>query len=310
VFKKISLGEIKTIAQFTDIHFGKKLNSVEHNQDCLDFIDWFISKLPENTSHIFFLGDWFENRNSINIHTLNFAHEACIKLNALNIPIIVLVGNHDLYKRSSRDIHSVSIFSEFNNFTIINEPMYDEQNKLALVPFMFNNEYQEMANELVKYKAEVLVGHLEFKQFAVTGYNVLLEHGPDHKLFKRLKLILSGHFHKRQIKDNVIYIGNTFPMDHGDAGDEERGMALLNYSNYKMEFINWDNCPRYVKTSISEISNDEFHPGPKARVKCLMDIPLSYTETMVLKETILEQFNIREFSIIESDLTAPAELGI
>jgi hypothetical protein len=27
---------------FTDIHFGLRHNSAEHNQDCLDFIDWII----------------------------------------------------------------------------------------------------------------------------------------------------------------------------------------------------------------------------------------------------------------------------
>jgi hypothetical protein len=28
-------------ALLTDIHFGKKNNSAIHNQDCVDFIEWF-----------------------------------------------------------------------------------------------------------------------------------------------------------------------------------------------------------------------------------------------------------------------------
>jgi len=31
-------------AVFTDIHFGLKSNSLQHNQDCANFVDWFISE--------------------------------------------------------------------------------------------------------------------------------------------------------------------------------------------------------------------------------------------------------------------------
>ena len=34
----------KKAAVFTDIHFGLKSNSQVHNQDCEDFVDWYISK--------------------------------------------------------------------------------------------------------------------------------------------------------------------------------------------------------------------------------------------------------------------------
>ena len=37
----------KKAAVFTDIHFGLKSNSLQHNQDCLDFVDWFILKAKE-----------------------------------------------------------------------------------------------------------------------------------------------------------------------------------------------------------------------------------------------------------------------
>ena len=34
----------KKAAVFTDIHFGLKSNSIQHNRDCSDFVDWFIEK--------------------------------------------------------------------------------------------------------------------------------------------------------------------------------------------------------------------------------------------------------------------------
>ena len=34
----------KKAAVFTDIHFGLKGNSKVHNDDCEDFVDWFIEQ--------------------------------------------------------------------------------------------------------------------------------------------------------------------------------------------------------------------------------------------------------------------------
>jgi DNA repair exonuclease SbcCD nuclease subunit len=72
----------KKAAVFTDIHFGLKSNSLQHNQDCLDFVEWFISKAKEEGCETcLFLGDWNHHRASINMHTLQFGLRALEKLN-------------------------------------------------------------------------------------------------------------------------------------------------------------------------------------------------------------------------------------
>ena len=38
----------KKVAVFTDIHFGLKSNSKVHNDDCEEFIDWYIEQAKEN----------------------------------------------------------------------------------------------------------------------------------------------------------------------------------------------------------------------------------------------------------------------
>ena len=48
----------KKVAAFTDIHFGLKSNSSTHNQDCLDFVDWYIAKAKEEGCDTgIFMGD-------------------------------------------------------------------------------------------------------------------------------------------------------------------------------------------------------------------------------------------------------------
>ena len=84
----------KKVAMFTDIHFGKKNNSVQHNQDCLDFVTWFCKNVRAegDVTHVMFLGDWFENRNSVNVMTMTYAHDALRMLNDLGLPIYIIIG--------------------------------------------------------------------------------------------------------------------------------------------------------------------------------------------------------------------------
>jgi DNA repair exonuclease SbcCD nuclease subunit len=53
----------KKAACFTDIHWGLKNNAKQHNEDCLDFVDWFIADAKERDCETcIFLGDWHHNR--------------------------------------------------------------------------------------------------------------------------------------------------------------------------------------------------------------------------------------------------------
>jgi len=73
----------KKVACFTDIHFGLKSNSVTHNQDCEEFVDWFIEESKkEGAETCIFLGDWHHNRNSINLITLDTSLRCLEKLGA------------------------------------------------------------------------------------------------------------------------------------------------------------------------------------------------------------------------------------
>ena len=61
----------KKAAVFTDLHFGAKSNSAVHNQDCEQFIDWYINKAKEEGCDVgIFMGDWHNNRNNLNITTI------------------------------------------------------------------------------------------------------------------------------------------------------------------------------------------------------------------------------------------------
>lgn len=278
------------IALFTDIHWGRRNNSPEHNQDCMDFIEWFCEQVKKDPqiNCVGFLGDWFESRNAVDISTLNAAYKGAQRLSELNLPVYFCVGNHDLYKRHARDKFSTVHYSDINNFHVVDEPAV--HNGMLFVPFLFEEEY----TTLKKYSnIPIWLGHFEFAGFSITSYNTVKEGGPVHTDFKD-QMILSGHFHKRQTKDRTTFIGNVFPMDYGDAGETERGMAILDYSTQTLSFIDWTDGPSYHRVNFSDLKSKTF--PPKARVKCIIDEDVEYEITTTTKKTVVEQFKLREFS--------------
>jgi DNA repair exonuclease SbcCD nuclease subunit len=296
---------IKKIGMFTDIHFGARNNSDLHNLDNLEYIDWFIGMCKkEKVDCIAFLGDFFENRNAINVRTMKHATEACRRLNAVGVPIIWIVGNHDLYHRANRTIFSTDMFSDLANFLVVSEPMKITKDIFA-APYLFKDEYPTLVKDINSYP--YVMGHFEFRDFVVTGADRKMEHGPDADDFSKPKHIFSGHFHKRQANKNIIYIGNTFPTNFGDAGDKERGCCMFDVVKDDVWFHDWENAPLFFKTRLSRVLEGDCAFPPRSRVRCLLDMDIGYSDVQALREEMLTGLQLREFSV-EEDLTARKEL--
>jgi len=295
-FVKLNDYSIKRIGMFTDIHFGCHHNSTQHNQDCLDYVNWFLTECRKNdVDTIFFLGDWFENRNAISVLTSKYSIEALRLLNDSGMEIFLIVGNHDLYHRHNRDVHSAEMFKELKHITVIDHPT--QVGELLLLPFLFKQEYPLVVNQVNASK--FVFGHFEFRNFYITGSNTKAEHGYHHKLFDGPTHIFSGHFHKRQANDNVIYIGNPFGTSYADAGDYERGCCFLDTTTSVVDFLDYDG-PTYLKTQLSALLSNEVDIRQGARIRCLLDIDVSYSEAQTLKKECMETFKLRELILEEN----------
>ena len=299
---------LKKGAFFTDIHWGRKQGSEEHNLDCMNFIDWFCDNVKKDKTidHIQFLGDWHEHRASININTLKNSYDAASKLNDLGLPIYFLSGNHDHFLKNSSDIFSTYHFNSLSNFVVMNKITYVDyiHGGVLFVPYILPEDY----NILLQYKdVPVVSGHLELKGFKLSGTSMILEDGPDPThFFKNQKKVFSGHFHSRDSKGNVHYIGNTFPMDFSDANDNERGMCTYDFEQDKLTYIDWPDCPKYIKVNLSELlkkSKKILTEG--ARVRVDVDTDVTLTESTELRKLFMSQFNLREIVLEEQSSAIP-----
>ncbi len=292
------------IAMFTDIHFGARGNSQQHLDDCSNFIDWFIKNCETyEVDAVAFLGDWFESRESIMLHTLQSSHENASKLNKMGIPIYFITGNHDLRYKASREISSTVIFSEFDNFVVVQDEMVEvdlDGHPGVFCPFFFPDEYG--INSAFLNNKKYVFGHFEFKGFVVTGKTVTLDHGPDHALIQKPKFVFSGHFHKRQQSENIVYVGNPFPTNYGDVMDVDRGMCILDTKTDKLKFLNF-NGPSFYYSSLLDLVEHDVQFPPNSNVKCYVDVALSYSEIQDLRDAYMREFKLREF-IIEDNFSA------
>lgn len=284
----------KKAAVFTDIHFGLKSNSVQHNQDCSDFVDWFIKKAKEeNCETCFFLGDYNHHRASINIQTMQFGLRALEKLNNSFDHVYFIPGNHDLYYRDKRDVHSVEWAKHLPNVTIVND--WFIQDDVVIAPWLVGEDHKKLAKLSGKY----LFGHFELPAFYMNAMVQMPDHGDvnDSDLVGFEK-VFSGHFHKRQARNNIWYIGNAFPHNYADAGDDQRGMMILEWGE-DPEFHAWPAQPLYRVYKLSDIlDNPEGLLLPKSSVRVHLDIDISYEEANFIRETLIPKHNIREMSLI------------
>ena len=284
----------KKAACLTDIHFGLKGNSIQHNTDCINFIDWFISKAKsEGCETCFFLGDWNHHRASINIHTLQFGLQALEKLNDNFDRVYFIPGNHDLYYRDRRDIHGIEWAKHLPNVQLVND--FFTEGDVVIAPWLVQDDYKKVQKLSGKY----MFGHFELPRFYMNAQILMPDHGEintDH--MKDFEHVFSGHFHKRQHNKNVWYIGNAFPHNYSDAGDDARGMMMLEWGQDPI-FHSWPRQPIFRVHKLSDIlENPEGLLLIDSHVRVHLDIDISYEEANFLRETFIPEYKLREMTLI------------
>lgn len=284
----------KTAACFTDIHYGLKQNSRLHLDDCHRYMDWFITEAKARGAETcIFLGDWSHHRASINVATMNASIKDLKRLNDNFEQVYFITGNHDLYFRDKRELNSVEYIRDLENVVLVDDLFV--QDDVAIIPWLVGDEYKKLKN----IKAKYMFGHFELPYFRM---NAMVEM-PDHGGINASQLstpdyVFSGHFHKRQYKGNVHYIGNAFPHNYADVADDERGAMFLTWGQ-EPQYVNWPGCPKYRVLTLSELLDNHANLLDKytyARVK--LNINISYEEATFIKEKFAEQYNVRELQLM------------
>jgi DNA repair exonuclease SbcCD nuclease subunit len=184
----------------------------------------FFPYLLENgIEQILHLGDYYDNRKTINIKALNHNREIFLdKLREYQIKMDIIPGNHDTFFKNTNNLNSLKelMGHYINEVDIIMDPVVREYGdvKFGIVPWI-NPENEKQCNDfLANCGADVIGGHFEIGGFEM-DVGFLCKDGMDSKPLERFELVLSGHFHTRSNQGNIHYLGSQMQFSWTDAED-------------------------------------------------------------------------------------------
>jgi DNA repair exonuclease SbcCD nuclease subunit len=288
------------VVLFTDLHLGLKHNSRQHNEWCAQFVDWMIDQAHDRKIRTcVFLGDWSHHRAHVNVVTLNYSLQCLRKLSQNFDHVIMLLGNHDLYYRDKLDMHSIPYVQEFSNCYLIHE--ITETDQIAFVPWLVGDQFKQIS----KIRKPYLMCHAEIARFRMNAHVEMPDNGTltaEH--FEHQKLVFSGHFHKRQRKDHILYMGNAFPHNFADAHDDQRGCAFW-IPGQEPEFASWPGAPKYRTWQLSQVlKSPHTHVDNQTFARIHVDVDLQYEDTIFLKELFETQLQALDVSLIHNNNSA------
>jgi DNA repair exonuclease SbcCD nuclease subunit len=279
---------IKTnkIGCFSDIHIGiYQDNPIWHNIS-LNFAKWASEKyLESGINDIIILGDVFHNRTEISVTTLDVAKKFFDYFKDFNV--YILAGNHDSFYKDNSKVNSISIFDGWNNIKVIDkEPFLLKiaNKQTLLVPW--GTSYDDITN------CDIVFGHFEIVSFYMNSYKVC-DHGfTSENLFKKAKVIMSGHFHKKDHRTydsgEIIYLGSPYQQNYGDSLDE-RGIYIYDVNENEISFIQNDISPKHKKISIKKILSGEINTEylkqnvTKNHISLVIDAKIDDEKILLLK---------------------------
>jgi DNA repair exonuclease SbcCD nuclease subunit len=178
---------------------------------------------------------------------------------------------------------------------LVDKPVIE--GNVAMIPWLVEDEWKNVSNIKSKY----IFGHLELPGFKMNAMVDMPDHGTLNAThFEHQDYVFSGHFHKRQTKGKVNYIGNPFGHNYSDVWDFERGAMVMSWDG-EPEFLDYTNGPRFISINLAALlENPDIYLKPKTYLQVTLDIDITYEEATFLRETFLTQYSVREFKLVRN----------
>lgn len=178
----------------------------------LDKINTLFDLVEDLGQEAIWLGDFLDTKEVIRGKCLNLLYE---RFKQSKLDHIVLIGNHDWFNLECED-HALKVLKELPNITIVDEPTlcYD----MLFLPY--NHDPKTIKKWLKNTDAKTVFGHFDICGFDY-GNGFMCEEGLSVKDFKKFNLVVSGHFHKFQQQDNLVYLGTPFSHSFGESNQDK-----------------------------------------------------------------------------------------
>lgn len=240
-----------------DTHFGVKNDNVVWLNDFSNYFNNVViptmRKEYREGDILVHLGDVFDNRSTVGLNTICSTLDIFDKLSEIFDDIRIVVGNHDIYNKSSNDITSLRIFERNPKIKIYFKP---EVECICGKNILFNpwvNEIEKENELLSSVNVDYIFGHLDVNGCRLNASSVRSksENAIEAKNFKK-SIVYAGHIHKRQDYKNVHYVGSPYQITRGDR-DDIKGLTVLDIKSGETIFFENTYSSKFKDVSIYDI---------------------------------------------------------
>jgi DNA repair exonuclease SbcCD nuclease subunit len=221
------------ILSFADLHIGKKSSNsyfLDIDKKVIDIVCQAV--IEKGIDEVVFLGDLIHNRSESTPKTLGTARYCLDKLNALQVPVIMILGNHDTYYNNMKDANYYRIFNGlFRNITFV-EGIAQNGTRLY-VGWMQTPEEEQKYKEMSK-DCQWIFGHFEFKGAELTDYYKKTDGMENDNMNS---YIFSGHIHQRSKQNKLHYIGAPYPQTWNGKNRHDYGYVIVDTNKEEIEYV-------------------------------------------------------------------------
>ena len=257
----------KRVWFITDTHLGVRNNSNEWIDYIRDyFFNWFFPLVRKNYQPgdvLFHLGDFFDSRQSLNLKVLNLGIEIAEEMSSIfKDGIYIIVGNHDIWGKTSNDVNSLKSIKWIPGINILEEPetIQIAGKNILLMPWRKDHEEESSFLEGAE-PHDVLCCHADIRGLKFNRFTSV-ETGASMKEFEKFKKVYSGHIHYAQKAGNINMLGSPYEITRSDM-DNKKGITLLDVSKMKETYFENDYSPKFKRfyfTDILDKTPDELEP--------------------------------------------------
>ncbi len=273
----------------SDLHFGVRANSLEWLQNQLDFFyKIYLPYLKENKKDgdiLFILGDWFDNRQLLDINVMNKSIDLIFDLADI-IPTYFLTGNHDIYKKHDTDVNSLAAFRFIPNVTIYETPQIitNGKSKILVLPWVGNPEKEEMYAKA--NPCDYVFAHTDIMGLKYDNGRQIVR-GAKLRGVKGIKKVISGHVHKRQELKDAIYLGSPYSTKRSDIGNK-KGYYIFFPEKNKIDFIQNKFSPIFQRIMLEDLMEWTLERAHKI-------LENNYTD-IIVPDKYIHLFNLTRFT--------------
>jgi DNA repair exonuclease SbcCD nuclease subunit len=257
----------------SDTHFGARNSSYEWLDIMKDYFHNFFFPLLKREGRpgdfVMHCGDVFDSRHSLNLLVMNETMQIFEEM-AKIMPVVIILGNHDIYRKDSNEVNSAKILKWIPNITVLEEPdiMKVANNTLLLMPW--RKSVEEEIKCVSENDADYLFCHTDVKGLKFNKFTEV-ETGLDLKVMDKFKRVYSGHIHYTQTNKNFRMVGCPYQLTRSDMNNG-KGIWIVDFEKDTETYFKNDYSPSFMRVIFEKILEMEVEDVNKMVTNNFVDI--------------------------------------